>query len=174
MDDIGEELAKFAASAPPEHDGALRAVAAAASRSGLLDDLRDTVRAAVEASFDGLRHTELAEVECRWIPLAETFRRRVQARVDAARQAATDLFVSVHRQLRMGGRQRRRCARRGLARDRLVAEASSRGQNAIGASLVSGSSVFDLAVLFGLGALVVSRVGLTEEWCSSRARREPG
>jgi len=92
MDDIGEELAKFATSAPPEHDGALRAVAAAASRSGLLDDLRDTVRAAVEASFDGLRHTELAEVECRWIPLAETFRRRVQARVDAARQAAVDLF----------------------------------------------------------------------------------
>jgi hypothetical protein len=78
LDDIGEMLAGFAESAPPEYDAALRAVAAAASRSWVIDDLQDTVRAAVEASFDELRRTELAEVEGRWNPLAVAFRRRVQ------------------------------------------------------------------------------------------------
>jgi small GTP-binding protein len=92
LDDVGTRLTEFATSAPKGHEAALGAIAAGAPRPRLVDDLRDAIHAAVEAAFDQLRETVLLEVEGRWNQVAVTFRSRVQDRVDAARQAAADLF----------------------------------------------------------------------------------
>jgi len=92
LDDVGARLSQFAGQGSRQYRPALADIAASAPRSLLSVDLRRGVETAVERAFEDLRRTELAKVETSWNELAGRFRGRVQGRVDAARQAAANLF----------------------------------------------------------------------------------
>ena len=91
--EIGGRLARFAAAAPAEHDARLAATAARAPRATLVDDLRAEVETAVRGSFEPFRDAEAERTQQSWEAIATQFRSRVQARVDAVRQAAAEVFA---------------------------------------------------------------------------------
>ena len=91
--ETGRRLAAFAASAPAEHDARLAATAATAPRATLVDDLRAEVETAVRGSFEPFRDAEAERTQQSWEAIATQFRSRVQARVDAVRQAAAEVFA---------------------------------------------------------------------------------
>lgn len=93
LGDAGDRLAQFARVSPSRHLDSLAGIAASASRSSIVDDLRLGVEEAVQGAFDAFRRDELILVEEGWNQLAARFRDRVQRRVDAARQAGADLFA---------------------------------------------------------------------------------
>jgi hypothetical protein len=68
------------------------AIASAAPRGELVAALHAGVRDAVQAGFDAFRREEVGRVDAAWLEIAETFRTRVQRRVDDARSAAASLF----------------------------------------------------------------------------------
>ena len=89
---LAARLADIAQQAPREHAAVLTQVAEEAPRSVLADELRRRVEAAVEQTFNQQRGETLVWVEQQWRQMAGIFRARVQRRVDAARQAAAEVF----------------------------------------------------------------------------------
>jgi GTP-binding protein EngB required for normal cell division len=87
-----QRLSEFARSAPSTHYNTLKEVATSAPRRSVVDALRDAIRDSVEGDFARLRASELMMVEEEWMVAAVSFRRRVQARVNEAREAAASLF----------------------------------------------------------------------------------
>lgn len=92
VEGFGRRLTDFSSTAAARHLAALTETAAHASSSHLVDELRDTIRSGVESAVDDFRRGAITEVDAAWREAATAFRSRVQARVDAARQAAADLF----------------------------------------------------------------------------------
>lgn len=91
-DEVSAQLGEFARDAPLGWASELEDACRRAPRAQLEMELRRLVESAVETSFERYRGDALALVEDRWRLLATRFRARVQGRVDAARQAAADLF----------------------------------------------------------------------------------
>ena len=89
---IESALAEFAAKEPAKCDRRLVEVARNAPVSRLEDVLRRTVESAVRESFERFRQAEAQQAEESWRQLAERFRDRTQARVNAVRAAAADIF----------------------------------------------------------------------------------
>lgn len=89
---IGEDLATFATREPRRYDPELAEIARRARLGQLEDELRGAIERAVRGSFDRFRQTEAADVEATWSTLAQQFRDRTQARVNAVRSAAADIF----------------------------------------------------------------------------------
>ncbi len=92
VEGFGRRLADFSSTAAARHLDPLTETAAHAPRSRLDDELRATTRSAVESAFEDFRPRAIAAVDAGWREVATAFRSRVQTRLDAARQAATDLF----------------------------------------------------------------------------------
>jgi small GTP-binding protein len=90
--DIERRLSSFAASQPAKCEARLFELARATPISRLEDVLRREVEALVRESFEQLRHAEAEKAETSWRALAERFHARTQARVDAVRAAAADIF----------------------------------------------------------------------------------
>lgn len=90
---VSRQLFEFARSEPAQHTAQLAAVAAAAPRRMLAGALRDTIEAAVRDAFESFRTAEAARTEEAWQQLAAGFRAGTQARVDAVRDAAGELFA---------------------------------------------------------------------------------
>jgi hypothetical protein len=89
---IESALAEFAAKEPANCERRLVEVARNTPVSRLEDVLRRTVESAVRESFERFRQAEAQQAEESWRQLAERFRDRTQARVNAVRAAAADIF----------------------------------------------------------------------------------
>lgn len=89
---MSARLAEFARQTPQHRACALTEAAERAPRAQLTDALRRHVESTVEEAFEQHRAETLAAVEDQWHRVASRFRARVQQRVDAARQAAANLF----------------------------------------------------------------------------------
>lgn len=85
-------LADFARRAPARGSDQLAEVSRTVPVQRLEDELRATVEAIVHEEFEAFRQEQADATERRWRELAEGFRIRTQARVDAVRAAAADLF----------------------------------------------------------------------------------
>ena len=92
IDRTGERTAAFARAEARQHDGSLEKITETASKSGLVDALRDEVRSTVQRSFDNFRREELKRVEDEWSQIAIGFRARTQQRMDDVHQLAAQLF----------------------------------------------------------------------------------
>jgi nucleoside 2-deoxyribosyltransferase len=89
---IEHALAEFATDQPARWHGQLAAVAATTKVGELQDKLRQAVETAVRESFEAFRQDEADRAEEAWRQLAEAFRDRTQARVNAVRATAGDIF----------------------------------------------------------------------------------
>jgi GTP-binding protein EngB required for normal cell division len=89
---VSARLDAFARDSPATYAASLVAIASAAPRGELVAALHAGVRDAVQAGFDAFRREEVGRVDAAWLEIAETFRTRVQRRVDDARSAAASLF----------------------------------------------------------------------------------
>jgi small GTP-binding protein len=89
---IEKALADFAATEPAKCDQLLVEVARRTPLSQLEDVLRHSVETAVRESFEAFRQAEADRAEESWRRLAERLRSRTQARVNAVRAAAADIF----------------------------------------------------------------------------------
>lgn len=89
---IATHLAAHAREAPRRFLWRLEATAAATSKRHLEDALNEEVEHCVRQGFEELRQMEAARADAAWRELAADFRSRTQARVDAVRYAAADLF----------------------------------------------------------------------------------
>ena len=92
-DRVSQRLFEFARAEPAHHTDRLAEVAAAEPRATLGGALRDTIEAAVRGAFEAFRTAEAARTEEAWQQLAARFRAGTQARVDAVRDAADELFA---------------------------------------------------------------------------------
>jgi GTP-binding protein EngB required for normal cell division len=89
---IERALNELASAQPGKCYPRLANVARATPIAHLEDALRREVEALVRESFEELRQSEAEKAEESWRRLAEQFRDRAQARVDAVRAAAADIF----------------------------------------------------------------------------------
>ncbi|MHB1504282.1 MAG: dynamin family protein [Acidimicrobiales bacterium] len=89
---VGADLAAFARSAPAELVPELERIAEAVPVSRLEDELQGAVEYCVRSGFEQFRREEARVVESAWQEMAVSQRSRVQARVNALRSAAADLF----------------------------------------------------------------------------------
>jgi len=89
---VERALADFAAKEPAKCDRRLVEVSHSTPVSQLEDVLRRTVESVVRESFEQFRQAEAAQAENSWRRLAERFRDRTQARVNAVRAASADIF----------------------------------------------------------------------------------
>jgi GTP-binding protein EngB required for normal cell division len=89
---IALALAGFASREPSKFDSELVEVASATPIARLQDALQRTVETSVRQSFEQFRQDEAERAEASWRRLAERFRDRTQARVNAVRAAAADIF----------------------------------------------------------------------------------
>lgn len=90
---IAARLSDFARRAPGDWSERLVEVADAAGMGRLEDELAAAVEAAVREGFESFRRAEAGRAEAAWEQLARRFRDRTQSRVNAVRDAATDLFA---------------------------------------------------------------------------------
>jgi small GTP-binding protein len=89
---VGRRVADFSSMAAARHLASLIETAGHAPRSRLADELRAAIRSIVESEFDDFHPQAITQLEAEWQEVGTAFRSRVQARVDAARQSAADLF----------------------------------------------------------------------------------
>lgn len=90
---IATRLSDFARRAPSTWFDRLEEVAATTPVGRLERELSQTVEAAVREGFESFRQAEEVQAEQAWEQLAERFRARTQARVNAVREAAAGLFA---------------------------------------------------------------------------------
>lgn len=90
--EVSTRLDAFARETPAAYAASLVDIASAAPRGELVMALHAGVRDAVQTAFDDFRRNEVGRVDAAWQGIAETFRGRVQRRVDDARAAAASLF----------------------------------------------------------------------------------
>jgi hypothetical protein len=93
--EVSARLDAFARDAPASHADSLVDIASRAPRGDLVMALHVGVRNAVQAGFEVFRREEVGRVETAWQEIAETFRTRVQHRVDDARAAASLFEVTL-------------------------------------------------------------------------------
>ena len=92
-DELARRLAAFATADTARYQARLNERAMHLSGADLADGLRAEVEAAVREAFEAFRRAEAGRTELAWQGLAEAFRARTQARVDAVRQTAAALFA---------------------------------------------------------------------------------
>jgi len=90
--EVSTRLDAFARETPGAYAASLVDIASAAPRGELVMALHAGVRDAVQTAFDDFRRNEAGRIDAAWQGIAETFRGRVQRRVDDARAAAASLF----------------------------------------------------------------------------------
>jgi hypothetical protein len=90
--EVSARLDAFARDSPATYVASLVDIGSVAPRGDLVMALHAGVRDAVQAGFDAFRREEVDRVDAGWQQIAETFRTRVQRRVDDARAAAASLF----------------------------------------------------------------------------------
>jgi hypothetical protein len=89
---IAQALAEFAERQPARWDDHLVEASRTVPVHQLEYRLRQSIETAVRESFDEFREAEAAQAELSWRRLAEQFRDVAQARVNAVRTAAADIF----------------------------------------------------------------------------------
>ena len=91
-DRVANRLAAHSEDAPGRSLPRLEAVADSAGKRQMEDLLHGEVEHCVREGFEELRQGEASQADRAWSELAMDFRSRTQTRVDAVRQAASDLF----------------------------------------------------------------------------------
>ncbi len=92
-DGVSRRLFEFARAEPAQHTQRLAEVAVSAPRGTLTGALRGEIEATVRESFEAFRTAEASRAEDSWQKVAAEFRAKTQARVDAVRDAAGELFA---------------------------------------------------------------------------------
>lgn len=91
-DSVRERLARFGHDGTAAYRAQLVEISRSAPRATLAADLRESIEESVRAGFDEFRAREAAGVEQAWRELAGRFRSRAEARVNAIRAMAGELF----------------------------------------------------------------------------------
>jgi small GTP-binding protein len=89
---VADDLSAFARGAARRRSEALAEVAATVPRRRLEEELGAAIERFVEEDFEAFRRAQAASVEGAWRSLAGATRARLEARVDALRELAADLF----------------------------------------------------------------------------------